>query len=102
MVTFDGAIHVHAAFDASVALDEGGAVDNLEFVAIFDDLDMVVRRHGDNRKYGARRLPALGAAASVVMGDIALDGDLDGIVGAFAGQCAAGKIGATRLYAVID
>jgi hypothetical protein len=36
------------------------------------------------------------------MRDIALDGDLDGVVGALAGQGAAAEIGATRLDAVVD
>jgi hypothetical protein len=36
------------------------------------------------------------------MGDIALDRDLDGVVGAFAAQRAAGEIGATGPDAVVD
>ncbi len=62
-----------------MALDEGGRIDDCERVAVFDDLDIVGRDDGDDREDGTIRLPALCAAAGVVVGDVALDADCDGI-----------------------
>src|SRR5262249_883546 len=45
---------------------------------------------------------ALGAAAGVIVGDVALDGDLDRLVLAFADQGAAGKAARAFLDAAVD
>ena len=78
-VTFDRAVHMHAAFRAGMTLDEGSRIDDRDLAAVFDDLDIVCRR-GDDREDGTFGLPALDAAARVVMGDVAFDADLDGLL----------------------
>src|SRR4029450_10216680 len=60
------------------------------------------RHHGDDGEDRALGLPAFGAAAGVVVGDIALDPDLDRPVAAFADQGAAGKAARAALHAFVN
>src|SRR5260370_40497567 len=48
VLAFDGTVHVNAAFDASVALNERARIDDLELVAVFENFDVFVR--GDRVK----------------------------------------------------
>jgi hypothetical protein len=99
---FDPAIHMHAAILAGMTLNGRLLVDDLQFVGILGDGDIVTRDDGDLRHGGTRRLPAFAAAANVIMGSLALQGHDHGIAGAFAGQGATGKILGTLLDALID
>src|SRR5581483_6173427 len=91
-LVLDAAIHMRAARLAGVALDGLRGVDDMKLVAVFEHGHGVARHHGDDRERRAVRLPALGAAAGMVMRDVALDADLDRLVLAFADQRSAGKI----------
>src|SRR5579871_1501877 len=82
----DAAVHMRAASLAGVALDHSGGVDDLQLVAVLQHRNVLPWHDGDDGEVCALRLPALGAAAGVVMGDVALDANLDGVVGAFADQ----------------
>src|SRR5262249_60533734 len=85
-----------------IALDHRGCIDALEFVTVFEHGHVLPRDDGDNGESGALGLPALGTAASVVMGDIALDSDLDRSVLAFAHQGSAGKAARAPFDAVVN
>jgi hypothetical protein len=85
-----------------MALDRRRGIDDLKLVGIGGDLEIVARHHRDHRKQRALRLPALGAAADMIVGGIAFDPDLDRIAGAFAMKRPAGEISITGLDAVID
>src|SRR5262245_40374893 len=98
----DAAVHMRAAGLAGVALDHRGPVDDLEFVAVFEHGHVLPRHDGDDGEVRTLGLPAFGAAASVVVGDIALDPDLDRFVLAFADQGATGKAARASLHAAIN
>ena len=98
----DAAVHMRAASLAGVTLDRRRGVDDLELVAVFEHGDVVAGDHGDDRKGSALGLPAFGAAAGVVVGDISLDADLDRPVLAFADQRAAGKAAGAFFDAAIN
>src|SRR4030095_4891706 len=85
----DASVHVYAAAVAGMALDRGAAIDHGELLAVGGHAYVVLRHDGDHGEHRARRLPALGAAAGVVVSDVALDGDGDGIRGAVAAERAA-------------
>ena len=68
---------MRAATLAGVPLDRRGSVDDVKFVAVLEDGDAIARHDGNYREGCAGRLPAFGAAAGVVMCDVALDADLD-------------------------
>src|SRR5262249_52964537 len=55
-----------------------------------------------DRECRASRLPALGAAAGMVVGDVTLDADLDRLVLAFADEGPAGEIAGAFLHATVD
>ena len=66
-LVLDAAVHVRTALTASVALDRGARVNDLELVAVGDHLDSVARRHCDHGHERAGRLPAFSAAADVIV-----------------------------------
>lgn len=91
MFTFDGTVEMDAAFLAGMPLDKCGRIDNGEFVGVFQHLDAVCRCDRNDGEGRAFRLPALGAAAGVIVRDVALDAHLHGIALAIANKRAAGK-----------
>jgi hypothetical protein len=95
MIAFDGSVHMDATLFAGMALDESRRIDDSELVAIFENFDAIGGRNRHNREHRPVRLPAFGAPASVVVGDVAVDLDLHGIAGAFADKRASrkGRIG---------
>src|SRR5437868_1794725 len=101
-LVLDAAEHVRAANPAGMALDRRRRVDHLELVAVLENRDVFPWHDGDHGKGRALRLPASGAAAGVVVGDVALDADLDRPVLAFADQGAAGEGARTLLDAVVN
>jgi hypothetical protein len=72
-----------------VALDGGAGIDDVQFLFVGGDREVVAADNRDHRKLRTRRLPALGAATGVVVRHVALDGDGDRIGGAVAGERAA-------------
>jgi hypothetical protein len=86
MFAHDWPIHMHAAFLAGGALDQGSGIDDSELIAILQDFDTFGRSDRHDRKDCTFGLPALRAAAGVIVGDIALDPHLHGIAGALADE----------------
>jgi hypothetical protein len=78
MLAFDRAVHMNAAFDTSVSLNQRARVDDFELVAVFKNFDVFVRSDGDDRQDSAIRLPAFGATASMIVGDLSFDAHLHG------------------------
>jgi hypothetical protein len=74
----------------------------LQLVAVFEHRHIFARHNGDHREDRPFRLPALGASAGMVVGDIAFDTDLDRPVLAFADQGATGEAAGALLYAVVN
>src|SRR5437016_3974629 len=101
-LVLDAAVHMRAASLAGVTLDRRRRVNDLELVAVFENGHVVARDDSDDRKGGALGLPAFGAAAGVVVGDVPLDADLDGPVLAFADERAAGKAARALPDAVVN
>src|ERR1700693_5313362 len=101
-LVLDTAVHMGAASLAGVPLDRLRGIDDVKLVAVLQNGDVVARHHRDHREGRAFRFPALGAAAGVIVGDIALDADLHRLVLAFADQRSAGKAARTLLYSMIN
>src|SRR5687768_17984400 len=93
---------MHAAAGAGVALDRRLLVDDLQLVGVRGHAQVVPADDTDQREGRALRLPALGAAADVVEGDVALDLHADSILRALARQRAAREIARALLHAVVD
>src|SRR5258706_2408420 len=101
LVVLYAAIQVYAAAGTGMALDRRVGVDDLQFVAVLGDADLVTRNNRDDRKIGALGLPALGAAAGMIVRGLRTNADFDGIRRALADQCSARKILVARLDAVV-
>src|ERR1700716_2991037 len=101
-LVLDAAIHMRAAHLAGISLDRRRAIDDLQLVAVFEHRHIFARHNGDHREGRAVGLPAFGAAAGMVVGDVALDADLDRPVLAFADQRSAGKAARTLLYTAVN
>src|ERR1700722_9819887 len=89
--------HMGAADLAGVPLDSLRGIDDVKFVAVLQNGHVISRNHRHHREDHAVRLPALGAAAGVIVRDVALDTDLDLLVLAFADERSAGKTARTFL-----
>jgi len=74
----------------------------VQLVAVLEHRDIVPRHYRDHRENRAVGLPALGAAAGMIVGDISLDADLDRLVLALADQRTAGEVPASLLDAIVD
>jgi hypothetical protein len=96
----DPAVHMYAAALAGVTLNSGVGIDDHELARVFRHRQLVARHHRHYREERTRRLPALRAAASMIVGGLRIDRDFDRILRAFADECAAGKIFRTRLDAM--
>src|SRR5262245_25121614 len=101
-LVLDAAVHVGAAALAGVALDHCRGIDDLQLVAVLEHRHVLTGHNRDDRERRAGRLPALGAAAGVVVGDVAVDADLDRLVLAFADEGTAGEIAGALLHAAVD
>src|SRR6202012_707635 len=99
---FDPAVHMRAADLAGMTLDRRRCVDDLQLVTVFENRHVVARNHRDNRKGCPFRLPAFGAAAGVIIGDVPLDADLARPVRTFAYQRATGKTAGALLYSIVN
>ena len=102
MVLDDPAVHVSPAHFAGVTLNRRALVHDMQFLRMGDHLELVDRHDSDHRKQRAVRLPALRAAAGVVVGDIAGDADRDLVGRAFARQRTAVEAAVTWLQPVVD
>ena len=82
ILVLDPAVHVHATLGARIALDCCLLVDDLQLVLVGRHRQLVARDHAYDRECRTFRLPALGAAAGVVVGDLRVDLDLHLVTGA--------------------
>src|SRR5687767_2009123 len=89
----DAPVHVDAASGAGMTLDHRVGIDDLELDLVGRDAEVVPGNRRDNREQRACGLPALGAAAGVVVVRLALDRNGDLPVGTSALKRAAGEIG---------
>src|SRR6266852_148675 len=101
-LVLDSPVHVHAATAARVSLDGRVRVDDLQLVPICGHAELVARDDRDLREQCAGRLPALRAAASVVMSALARDRYGDLLVGTFAIQRAASEVWSRGRNAIVD
>lgn len=102
MVALDGSVPVDAAAGAGMAQDQRAGVDHFELVAILGDGDVAGAGDCHDREHRACRLPAFGAAAGMVAGDLALDLNLHRLAGAGTDQRAAGKACAFPRQSIVD
>src|ERR1700739_3702670 len=102
VLVLDATVHMRAADLAGVPLDSLRGIDDVKLVAVFQNGHVISRNHGNHREDRAGWFPALGAATGVIVGDVALDADLDRLVLAFADQRAAGKIARTFLNSIVN
>lgn len=102
VVLLDAAEEVHAAVLAGVALDGGGLVDDGQLGPVGGHGELVAGHDGNHGEERAGGLPALGAAAGVVVEDVGGERHFDGGGAALAVQLAAGEVGAALGEAVVD
>src|SRR5439155_26656728 len=102
VLVLDASIHVHAATRARVTLDGGAWVHDFQLVRVCSHTELVARRYRNLREQRAGGLPALRAAANVIVGGLGLDRYGNFPVGTFAVQRAACEIWSRRLDATID
>ena len=89
----NSAIHMNAAVLAGMALDDGGGIHDLKLILVRRYAKVVARHDRDLRKQCTFRLPALRAAAHVVVCALPIDRHLDRVLIAMARKRPAGKIG---------
>lgn len=93
---------VDAAVLAGIAQDGGLLVDDGKLGLVGGHGDGVPGHHSDHGEKGALGLPALGAAAGVVVCDIAAQSDLDLVGGAVAVELTTGEAAGAGSDAVVD
>jgi len=101
-LVLDAAIHMRATGLAGMPLDCRRSIDDVKLVTIFEHLHIVARDDGDDGEGRPVGFPAFGAAAGVVVGDIAYDADLDWLALAFTDEGPACKAARTLLDAIVD
>jgi hypothetical protein len=74
-----------------MAPDHGLFVNHFELVSVCGNVHRVTRHDCHHRKQGTFRLPALAAAADVVVGGLTRYGDGDRVISAFADQRSAAE-----------
>ena len=77
-------------------------LDHRQLLGMLGDPELVARHHRHHGEQRALGLPALGAAAGVIVRDIALDGDGDRFLGAAAGERAALELLVAGLEALVE
>lgn len=102
MLLLDAAKQVDATVTAGVSLNSSTLVDDGELVSVGGDLELVAGNDSDDGEESTLRLPALGAATGVVVGDLTLEGDLDGVGGALASELATREAGRALGDALVD
>lgn len=102
MRLFNPAEHMNPAINTSMALDDCGGIDDGKLRLVCLDAQVVTRNDTDNGEERSGGLPAFGAAAGMVVGDVALETDNDLVRGTAAVQSATGEIGVPFGDTVID
>jgi hypothetical protein len=85
-----------------MTLNGSGRVDHFELLPIRRDGKIVALDDTDDRERGAGGLPALGAAAGMIEGNVTLNADGHRVLSTFAGERAAGEIRRALLDALIN
>lgn len=93
---------MRAAETAGVALNRGVCVDDGELVAVGSHLHGVFGDDSDDGEERARGFPALGAAAGVVVGNIALEVYGHFVLGAAAVEVSSRELGVALGDAFVD
>lgn len=88
----DSTEHVDSAFAACMSQNDGFGIDDLKLRPVLLDGHVVAGNDADNGEERAGRLPALRAAACVVVGNVALETDDDFIRGAATKQIASREV----------
>src|SRR5258708_31805429 len=91
-LVLDAAVHMGTATLAGVPLDRRRRVDHAQLVAVLKNGHVVARDNRDHRKGCSFGFPALGATAGVIVGDIALDADLDRLLPALPAHASARQV----------
>lgn len=102
VVLLDATEHVHPAALAGISLDGGGRVNDGQLLCVFGDGDGVAGNNADDGEQRTGGLPALGAAAGVVVSDVAGQLNNDLIGRAFAVEVTTGEVGVTFGDAVVQ
>ena len=98
---FDTAIHMNAAPRAGVSLNTCGGVHDLKLMFVRGYAEVVTRHDRDPREHCALRLPALRAAAYVIMCTLPFNRYLNGALIAFAHERPAREILRPRFHTLI-
>jgi hypothetical protein len=85
---FNAAIHVSTALHASVTTDRGIFVNHPQFVTVGGDFQFVARNNRNNGEHRTIRLPALGAAARMVVSCLRSQLNNNRLMGAVASKSA--------------
>lgn len=102
MVCYDATEEVHTALFACVSLDGRLFVDDMEFLAVGGHRKLVDRDDANDGEESACRLPALRAAACMVVEDVAGECNFNLVLGAVAVQLPAREIRVALRYAVVN
>jgi hypothetical protein len=93
---------MHTAGFAGMALNGGRRINDPQFVGVGGHFDAVPGYHRNLGKQRARGFPTLAATAHMVMSALRSHGNLHLIMLTVTVQCAAGKILAAGLNAMVD
>jgi hypothetical protein len=102
VLLLDAAKHVDATVAAGVSLNSSALVDDSELVSIGGDLELVAGDDSNDGEESTLRLPALGAATGVVVSDLTVEGDLNGVGGALASELTTREAGRALGDALVD
>lgn len=102
VILLDAAEEVDAAGLAGVALDGGAGVEDVQFLRVGSHFDVVDGHDGDDGEERAFGLPALRAAAGVVVEDVAGDGYFYFVAGAVALEGSSREVGCAFSDAIVD
>jgi len=102
VIILNAAEEMNAAVTAGVSLNSSALVNDSELVTVGSDLDLIAGNDSDDGEESTLGLPALGASASVVVSDLAAEGNLDRVGGALAAELATGEVGRALGDAVLE
>jgi len=91
LLILDAPKHMGSAFTASMSLDGGLLVNDVQLFRVSQNVDLVARDDRDKCKSGTLRFPALGTTAGVVVQCLGSDSYFYFIAGTEALEYAAGK-----------
>jgi len=93
MRLFDPTIHMDITFPARMPLDDSSRIDDCKLRLVRPDGQIVAGNDTDDGEESSGGLPALGAAAGMIVGDVALKAHHNLVRGTATVQSTAGEIG---------